>query len=349
MNNSVTFVYQEPTFVEPDFNIISQTVKNLSRLPFFKTETMQSLQQKGQRVVGYTQTLDTTLRTILPQRQVQLKNNGLASQFDDLADIQEALQDSSSSADDRAVLEDEINAIEKDIGQTIQQIRTSFNESASQLDRIVVDIKSVVLQERTEDILADKQSQQSALEKNIADLQAKRAQLQEEQAQLRKSIAVLNQHNVADMFADYIPSAESLEGMDLKQPEVEVVKQSLELYKKLFQNISEGIKYSELADALDLLNQRVRDIDQQMEAIKTQRNDVNNTIEDLSTVLAIHQQRNTLVAEIEKISGAWRLFVQRLESSGSSPLDAQTMLNLVNQQETYITDIIAAQNSVILR
>ncbi|MCB0086935.1 MAG: alpha-xenorhabdolysin family binary toxin subunit B [Caldilineaceae bacterium] len=349
MNTSVTFVHVEPLFVQPDFGIIGQTIKNLSRLPFYKTDTMQSLQQKGQRIVNCGQSLDEILRTTLPKRQVQLQNSGLNSQLTSLDEIQAALQDGSLSADNRAALQAEITTIQQEIQAIITKIRTDFANSAAQIDRTVADMRSIVLQERAEDILTDKQGQLDNLNQELAALQSKRTQLQEEQAQLRKSMDVLNERNVADTFADYIPSAESLNGMDLKQPEVEAVKQGVELYRKIFKNISEGIKYSEMADALDTLNQRIRDVDGQREKAKSQRDDVNNSIEDLQTVMQIHVQRQTLTDEVEKISNAWRFFAQKLTTDAAATLDMSTVLNLFEQQQTYLSNLVAGQNSVILR
>lgn len=350
MSDTMAFVYVEPQFVEPDFGVISQTVKDLSRLPFFKTDKMQSLQEKGKRVVDYTNNLGDTLRRDLPALLVKVQNNGLQNQFDDLDDIETALQDPETSDEDKQLLETEADGIQQEIQAEITRISTPFADSATEVEGIVSDIESVVIQERAEDVLADKRTQLSTLDKDVAALLDKKAQLSQQQKELRKSLAVLDEHNVANQFADYIPSSQELQGMDLKQPEVEAIKQGLELYKKMFKNISEGIKYSELAEALENVNQQVRDVNNQIAAVEAQRTDVNATIEDLSTVLQIHTKRNNLVAEIKKITNAWRLFAQQMDAiAASQPIDSQTLMNLVQKQETYLTNLTVAQNKVILR
>ena len=104
-----------------------------------------------------------------------------------------------------------------------------------------------------------------------------------------------------------------------------------------------------MADALDTLNQRIRDVDGQREKAKSQRDDVNNSIEDLQTVMQIHVQRQTLTDEVEKISNAWRFFAQKLTTDAAATLDMSTVLNLFEQQQTYLSNLVAGQNSVILR
>lgn len=335
-----TFPRKDLSYPEFNIKILSQGVKNISMLSQLNTEGVEVFQEKAQRVGLYSRRLDDVIRDSLSGLQVRLKNLLTQTYFSTLAEIDEAL--TNDALDDKSKVEmlQERQHIINSLSKDISQLNQLFSEKTESLDKAISDLHNVVIIERTDTVLHASQARHKQLLADISTNEQEIKNIEQQRDKIISALDVIREHNLIDAFADLIPTGDSLNQLDLAKPELELIKQSLDLAKKVLGQFSSGLKYSDLTDVRKRL-------DNQIDVISASLTELNNKLEKedklilgVSAVINIDKERAGVLSEAEKLSRAWHMFMSEITELHGVSLDEHYLSNLLKKQQLYLDSII---------
>lgn len=334
-------------YAEPDFGLLAQATKDISRLAFFKTDTFPTLQEKAQTVTGRVLAMQDLIGSELVALSTNVRNLGLTDTVQQIAELDEEIR---KGAPDPAVTEAR-GELAEFIRDALRRSAARFRESAGTVQSQSDDIGGIVIAERAEDELAKYKFRHDDLDKAIAAKEAEAKALREDRAKIIASQDVIREKNIADTFKDYIPSGKDLKALDLENPEVEAIEQSAELLKKMFGTVSEGLKYSDLAAARKKLDDQIDEVLKEKQALQNDRDANDDVVGDLNRVMDIHEKRFLVIGETGKLSAAWLRFsddmddeVESLDGSQVSEVDV-----LVRTMDDYLTRCMDQRNKAVIK
>ena len=147
-------------------------------------------------------------------------------------------------------------------------------------------------------------------------------------------------------YKDFIPK--DLEKVDLKKPEAEAIRLGVEVLKKLMTEVSEGFKYSDLADQRKALDGKIEQLDTDIQALVAEQQTNNALISDLSAVMSIDQKRNALVDEANKLPAALSGFADELDRLDGPAVTEASVSKLLRAITGYTTSCLDARNAVVI-
>jgi hypothetical protein len=336
------FTTTSASYPEPDFGVLGQATKDISRLNIFKTRTFPALQEKAQIVTDRVFAMHDLIGSELIALSTNVQSLDLMDTVQQIAEIDEELKVGARDALTEA-RGDLVGFISDSLGTSA----TKFSESAGKVQSKSDDIGEVVIVERAEDELARYQSRREALEKAIAEKEAEEKALREDRAKIIAGQDVIREKNIADIFKDYIPSGKDLKKLDLENPEAEAIEQATELLKKMLGTVSEGFKYSDLADARKKLDAKIDEVVKEKRALQSDLAADDDVLGDLNGVMDIHEKRSLVIGEAEKLSTAWMRFSDEVENLDGSQVSEVNIL--VRKMDDYLTRCIAKRNQVVVK
>lgn len=235
-----TFPYSALSYPDVNLKDLTQGIKNISHLVQLKTEGIEVLQEKAQRINLYSQRLDTIIRESLSILQVKLKNTLALTYFTTLEEIDKALISLDIDEESKSEMRKERINIIKNLANDIAQLKQLFIEKTELLDKSSSDLHNVVIIEGTDKVLQAEQLRQKQLTEDIATKELERKEIEKKRDKIIEALDVIRDHNLVDAFKDLIPIGENLSELDLAKPEIELLKQSLEI--KIIGAIFRGFK-----------------------------------------------------------------------------------------------------------
>lgn len=330
----------------PDFGLIAQSTKDISRLVFFQTDKMQGVQEKAKRVSSYALDLQTILGQELIGLSTQVENLDFKELFGQLGEIDTELAKGTLSADDKQSAKEArqelVSVFTGGIVGTIEKLR----ESAAKLKTKTGEISAVVLAERTAETLKQAQSRQPEIVAALGEKETAIKKFVDDRDKIIAAQDVIRARNIADVMKDFIPK--DLEKLDLKKPEVEAIRLGVEVLKKILGEVSEGFKYSALADQRLALDGKINQMDTDIRTLQDEQRDVNALVDDLSSVMSIDSKRTVLTAELNTVPVALSGFADSLEQLSGTQVTEASVSKATGNIKNYLTSCLDARNKVII-
>ncbi|HHB1472548.1 TPA: pore-forming cytotoxin subunit YaxB [Yersinia enterocolitica] len=335
-----TFPHSGLSYPDINFKIFSQGVKNISHLAQFKTTGVEVLQEKALRVSLYSQRLDVIVRESLSSLQVKLENTLALTYFTTLEEIDEALISQDIDEESKSEMRKERINIIKNLSNDITQLKQLFIEKTELLDKSSSDLHNVVIIEGTDKVLQAEQLRQKQLTEDIATKELERKEIEKKRDKIIEALDVIREHNLVDAFKDLIPTGENLSELDLAKPEIELLKQSLEISKKLLGQFSEGLKYIDLTDARKKLDNQIDTASTRLTELNRQLEQSEKLIAGVNAIIKIDQEKSAVVVEAEKLSRAWHIFIHEITALQGTSLNEVELSKPLIKQQIYLESLI---------
>ena len=319
-----------------DVQTMSQAAKNMARLAVFRCTEHEALRSKAVRAVAYAQEVGELAWQSIPRLTTSLRGLQELEHFETLRDLTQAMGDKSLSAKDRADLQSEYDNLSHELGDAFTRACERFYAEAENLDAKMEDVRNVLLAQRATEALEDERTLMSTVRQEITAKQTARTELETKRGKIVEALDILRQHNVADMFKDYIPDAKSLEGIGVSDPKIEAVKQSVEIAKKILGNVGDGIRYIELADARGALDAKIDTIDQALGELRKRQAAGEPRLADLEAIMKIDSEGKTVLSEAEKMESTWRVFGDELAGGLTSDTSPGTLQKPLARQLAFL-------------
>ncbi|MBV4458397.1 alpha-xenorhabdolysin family binary toxin subunit B [Pseudomonas sp. COR58] len=313
-----------------DVKKIVQTIRDIATLARFRHERDDVLQERAHQVAAYLNNTDRTLRESFPVLLTALDSASGQSHFAALEELWDALGRHDLSAEDRALVSDEVRNLKATVEAMLDRVETRFCECARRLENEVHSVYKVEIDGRADDPLKVAKSRKTRILAELNEHARNKALCTEQRDTLIKAQEVIREFNLADMYKNYIPSGEALDGIDMENPKKEAVKQGIELVRKVLGMVSEGIKYMELATARGNLDREIEAIAQQEERLNDELDSAEDGLSDALAVVEISRRRRIAGEEVMAVANVWKGFamaVERLRSTDYTPRDLTTLLN----------------------
>ncbi|PHM47606.1 alpha-xenorhabdolysin family binary toxin subunit B [Xenorhabdus miraniensis] len=336
----------------PEINIksLNQAANTIWLLAERQTSGIEIIGEKVERVRLYSRDLNESVRDSLAQLTPVLSQFAKGETFQTISQIDEALVTPDLSDDDRNALLEERNQLIEKLSKDIDSVIINFSGRTSQLTGKINDISNMVIAERLGDLVAQTESKKAELQSEIENKAEKRKKLDEDREKIIESQDVIRANNIADMFKDFIPSASDIDGLDFTQPKKEAIKQAIkqgvEIARKILGKISEGLKYSELADARMKLSDQIDQVMKETDALKTTLQETEQRISGLKDVIQIDAERAILLSEAAKLEHAWNEFATQLHSLSGNKVVQKDLTNLINGQLDFLKNLAEQYNKL---
>jgi hypothetical protein len=346
MKEAMKFSPATTVYPAPDFKLIAQSTKDISRLVFFQTEKMEAVQSKAKRVSSYALELQTILGEELISLSTTVESLDFTDVFSQIAEIDRELAKGTLSAEEkeaaREAREEQVSFFAGGIGGTHGKLR----DAAVKVQQKAGEIGAVVLAERTEESLKQAQSRQPEISKALGEKETAIKKLGEDRDKIVAAQDVIRARNIADIVKDFIPK--DLEKLDLKKPEVEAVKLGVEVLKKILGEVSEGFKYSDLADQRKALDGKIEELDNGIRSLQAEQRENDALVDDLSSVMSIDSKRAVFLGEVNKLPAAWSGFADSLAQLNGTQVTEASVTNALNTIKSYLANCLDARNKVII-
>lgn len=334
----------------PEVNIgsIFQSTKNITRAAFFKAQQYQVLQEKSNRVKGYAQEVEAILRGQIPVLQAELENTAPADYFSSIHEIDAALLETGNDADTIAELKTERGHVTKELSEALREANDKVGLAATELGGKIAELAKVVLLERAEEPLALEQKRN---DEGLAKIVDKEERIEEYRAERKKIVDaqdIIREKNLADIFKDYLPDVSDLSSEDLAAPEVVAIKQAMELTRKIVGNVSDGLKYTALADARNKLDGDIERLNQDIAVITGDLEREQAIIGDLGTVIKIDAERKIIAAEAGKIQRSWEDFNRAVSALSGQDATLVNIEDVLGKQMNFLDNLADQIGKVVL-
>ncbi|MFD1559651.1 alpha-xenorhabdolysin family binary toxin subunit B [Paraburkholderia silviterrae] len=346
MSNVTPFVSPNASYAEPDFSLIVQSTKDISRLAVFQSEQLMTVMDKAQRASGYALDLDKAMAEELVSISTQAKSLDFREIFSQLAEIDAAIATPKLSPSDLKELQAAREEQSGLFATRITGIKAKLRNAADRLNEKAKEVRGVVLAERTKELLAERQQRQPELSQAVIDKRASWKAIDDDRAKIIAAQDVIRARGIIDIYKDFIPK--DLEKIDLKKPEAEAIRLGVEVLKKIMGEVSEGFKYSDLADQRKAFDAKIDVLDADIRALIAEQQANDMLIGDLSAVMSIDQKRDALLGEAKKLPGAFSGFADELDQLNGVAVTEASASKLLGAIESYTVKCLDARNSVIV-
>lgn len=349
MKSIVNFTTANTNYPEPDFGAIAQSTKDISRLSFFNTEKMKSLQDKALRVSTYALELEEIIGDQLIALLTRIEHIGLEGFFRQVTEIDVELAKGTYDPETIEAAKQARAQLVNLIKQTLDEAIGKFRSTAIEVGSQVADISNVVIAERIEEPLAESQAQSEKLTNKIKEKEAEKEELELEWSYITASQDLILDSNILEMYNDLIPGDEELDNLDLENAKIEVIKQGIIVAKKRLGILADGLDYIELVNARKAVEREIDEVKLNIQALKNDLKESNDLVDDLITVQTIDSKRTILVNEVEKLPTAWKSFADKLANLSESEITEANVTSLVTTKELYLKKVIEERNKVIIK
>ena len=312
MNTSIS--QNMTSYPNVDVRALVQAAKNISRLALLRTPNLTSIEENARRVGTYARELDDAIRTAVPRLVAELRDSASDSIYvSSLAEIDAALASLPASHQTRPALEAERSKISARLAEGAQHLVGAFAKHADALNASMFDLQRVPIAERVQTVLEEQKQQLARIQQELSEAEQRRANLIAQRATVIESLNLLRGQNFVDIINDVIPSGKEIDNLDLTNPKKEALKQALDLTKKLLGKLSDSLKYVDLVEARNTLDQRIDAISNELNAVRAKAGDAQQLLNGLNDALSMADERAALLAQAELIRGAWQTFAARLQ------------------------------------
>ncbi|REF26626.1 hypothetical protein BDD26_1296 [Xenorhabdus cabanillasii] len=345
-------IISQPEILYPEINIkaLNQTVNTIWRLAQQQTSGIEIIDEKAKQVGLYSRDLNEMIRDSLSQLTPILRQFTVESIFSTIREIDEALSDSNLGDGDRKALLEEREQLILKLSKDAEYVIDKFSKRTSQLAEKIDDISNIVIAERLKDILKQTEAQAAKLQSDIEKKAEKRKKLDAERDKIIESQDVIRANNIADMFKDFIPSASDIDSLDFTDPKKEAIKQAIkqsaEIIRKILGKISEGLKYSDLADARMKLSDQVDQVIKESKVLKTTLWKTEQQLSGLKDMMQIETERTTMLSEAVKLEQAWSSFTNQLHKLSGKEINQVNITDLIKGQLDFLDNLASQYNKL---
>ncbi|MGF6658873.1 hypothetical protein QF000_000517 [Paraburkholderia atlantica] len=346
MSNVTSIASSLTSYSEPDFSLIAQSTKDISRLAVFQSEKLMAVVDNAQRASGYVLDLDKVMGETLVSVSTQAQNLDFTELFSQVAEIDREIAKGKLSAEELKAA-NEAREEQSDLFATQNRnIKAELRSAAGAVRQKADEVRAVVLVERTQEALAHQEKLQQKLSKSVADKRAARRSLDEDRSKIIAAQAVIRARNLIDVYKDFIPK--DLEKLDLKKPEAEAIRLGVEVLKRLMGEVSEGFKYSDLADQRKTFDRQIDKLDIDIKDLIAEQRANDPLMSDLRAVVTIDDKRAAVLGEAGKLPAAFSGFADELDKLNGPAVTEASVTKVVNAIKTYTTNCLDARNRVII-
>ncbi|QXG46515.1 alpha-xenorhabdolysin family binary toxin subunit B [Pseudomonas viridiflava] len=279
--------------------------------------------------------------------------NAADSQFvDNLATITAQLKTFSQTAIDQKQLQ-----IEADQSLSETQKNQAFKLLNAQRTRQVLELNEVLanaahaIASTTEDLqqiklqLVDSnltdtlQEQLNGINQRSAGQEAKMNTVAEDRRLLDETVKTFEQHNLADVFKEVLPTTEELSAIAIPSPHLMALQLGIGRLQALLGTLGGALKYSDLITERDQLRTRYNNLLAESQTAQKEAKAVTRKLEELATLAGLDNNRMIWVQQSRKLSDSLYRFLENDVSKVKDP-------TLVNQQIEHLSAYMRSIYSV---
>ncbi|XZG68810.1 alpha-xenorhabdolysin family binary toxin subunit B [Chitinibacteraceae bacterium HSL-7] len=345
--SNVTQISSWPArYDEPDFRLILQSAKDISRLVIFHSDQNSNVMEKAQRISTYCLELDRLVAERLSGIATKAAELDCRELFQFLSEIDHELSGGKLSSDERLSANSARKELLSQLEMQLMDLYASLDEARSDIQKKSGEIQSVILAER---IQSSREHHEAIILRGNREISEKRDEqksLAENRDKLIAAQDVIRARNIADMYKDFIP--DNLDKIDLKNPEVEAIRQAVVVLKKILGEVSEGFRYIDLADQRQALDKKIGHISEEIQAIQKELDGSDRVLRDLKSIAEIDDRRRALLAEVGKLIGTLSGLGKELEAVGDSVITESGVGRIAKKVGDYAGRCLNARSGVIL-
>jgi hypothetical protein len=307
---------------------------------------MAGVTEKAKRASGYALELQRIVGDELVNLSTKVGNLDFADLFGQLTEIDAELRKATLSAADRQAVENARGELTGLFASGVSETKGMLVAAAGTVKGKAAEISGMVLAERAQQTLTQQMELKPELVRSIAEKRASWTKLDADRAKIIAAQDVIRARNIADIAKDFIPK--DLEKLDLKKPEVEAVRLGVEVLKKILGEVSEGFKYSDLADQRKAFDRQISDLDRDIVALVAQQQENDDLIGDLTAVITMDEKRDGLLTEVNKLPVAFSGFADALEKLSGPAVTEASVSKLLGTIRSYLDNSLEARNRVVI-
>jgi hypothetical protein len=276
--------------------------------------------------------------------------NGATGQsyFDALAELNDALARNDLTAQDREMVGEEVVNIKRNIEAMLEGVEAKFTDRSRFLENEVRSLYRVEIDERADEPLKVARARKARILEELNDHSLSKAKAEQQRDTLIKAQDVIREFNLADMYKNYIPDGEALDGLDMENPKKEAVKQGIELVRKVLGVVSDGIKYSELATSRNNLDKEIQSLSQLKDGLNRELQTAEDALSDINAIVEVSRQRRTVGEEIITVAGVWLGFSLNLDNLKRMDYTQAELSRFLNRYKSHLATLSTDYNSIMI-
>jgi hypothetical protein len=337
-----------PRIPDIDVKKIIQTIRDISRLASFRQNRSDVLQERALRVSAYLNNIDKTMRESFPVLLTALNGATGQSYFDALAELNDALARNDLTAQDREMVGEEVVNIKRNIEAMLEGVEAKFTDRSRFLENEVRSLYRVEIDERADEPLKVARARKARILEELNDHSLSKAKAEHQRDTLIKAQDVIREFNLADMYKNYIPDGEALDGLDMENPKKEAVKQGIELVRKVLGVVSDGIKYSELATSRNNLDKEIQSLSQLKDGLNRELQTAEDALSDINAIVEVSRQRRTVGEEIITVAGVWLGFSLNLDNLKRMDYTQAELSRFLSRYKSHLATLSTDYNSIMI-
>ncbi|WP_240996175.1 alpha-xenorhabdolysin family binary toxin subunit B [Pseudomonas viridiflava] len=187
------------------------------------------------------------------------------------------------------------------------------------------DLQQIRLQLVDSNLTETLQGQLNGFNQQAAGQKAKMDTEAEDRRLLDETVKTYEQHNLADVFKDALPTTEELSTIAIPSPHLMALQLGIGRLQTLIGKLSGALKYSDLITEREQLRTRYNNLLAESQTAQKEAKEVTRKLEELATLAGLDNNRMIWVQQSRKLSDSLYRFLENDVSKVKDP-------TLVNQQ-----------------
>lgn len=246
-------------------------------------------------------------------------------------------------ADQSLSEEQKLQALKLLAAQRVRQVvelSDVLTHAAQAIARTTDDLQQIKLQLEDSNLTGKLQEQLNGLNQQSAAREARMNAVAEDRRLLDETVKTFEQHNLANVFKEALPTEEELSTVAIPSPHLMVMQVGLGRLQKLLGKLSNALKYSDLIAERDQLRHRYNTLLAESQTTQKEAKAIARDLEELATLASLDNNRAVWAQQSRKLSDSLYRFLE------NDALKVPTLVNLhVDQLSAYMKSIYSITRS----
>ncbi|WP_439849847.1 alpha-xenorhabdolysin family binary toxin subunit B [Pseudomonas syringae] len=214
-----------------------------------------------------------------------------------------------------------ISLLDKHRIRELSSLTTAINSGAQAIAASSDNMLQIDLKLKDRRLLETFQQQIDTMTQRKATLDSTMSTIAEDRRLLDATIKTFEQHNLADIFKDLLPTPDELALISLSSPEIELIKAGIARLGKLLDKLSSALTYLDLTKERDRLRLRYNALLEESRTAMQEARAIAGKLDELNELDGVNQSKTLWVQEAKKVYESLYSFLDNVtlqeESSAS--------------------------------
>ncbi|KTB82344.1 alpha-xenorhabdolysin family binary toxin subunit B [Pseudomonas syringae] len=214
-----------------------------------------------------------------------------------------------------------ISLLDKHRIRELSSLTTAINSGAQAIAASSDNMLQIDLKLKDRRLLETLQQQIDTMTQRKATLDSTMSTIAEDRRLLDATIKTFEQHNLADIFKDLLPTPDELALISLSSPEIELIKAGIARLGKLLDKLSSALTYLDLTKERDRLRMRYNALLEESRTAMQEAKAIAGKLDELNELDGVNQSKTLWVQEAKKVYESLYSFLDNVtlqeESSAS--------------------------------